>query len=134
MAGQVAAEVIRGHRSRMPLVWIEHYLPESTNPQTETFDLVIFSSYEVAEGSPYLGESRWSVGQLSWKRISRNMVEVSVGEHVLMEERPRTSGRVHGSRAHTTCVPGSPTKSTGVPNKRRRPRGLVARLKFPQIS
>jgi hypothetical protein len=61
------------------------------------------------------------------------MVEVLVGEDMLVEEQAWASGKVHGSRVHTTCVPGCPTKSTGVPNKRRRPRGLVSRLKFPQI-
>jgi hypothetical protein len=92
-----------------------------------------FSSYEAKERAPYFGESRWSVVQSAWKRISRNMAEVLVGEDMLVEERARASGKVHGSRAHTTCVPGCSTKSTGVPNKRRRPRGLVSRLKCPQI-
>jgi hypothetical protein len=81
-AERIAAEVIRGHRLPTPLVWIEHYPPESTNRKTETFDLVIFSSYEVAERAPYLGESSRSIGEATWKRISRNMVEVLVGEDV----------------------------------------------------
>jgi hypothetical protein len=48
-AEQIAAEVIRAHLLPTPLVWIEHYPPESTNRETETFDLVIFSSYAITE-------------------------------------------------------------------------------------
>jgi hypothetical protein len=49
-AETIAAEVIKGHRLRTPLVWIEHYPAESRRPSAEeTFDLVIFSSYEITE-------------------------------------------------------------------------------------
>jgi hypothetical protein len=44
-----------------PLVWIEHWPEESTEGQ-ETFDLVVFSSYEVVERAPYLGETRAWIG------------------------------------------------------------------------
>jgi hypothetical protein len=44
-AEQLAAEVIRSHRSPTPLVWIEHRPKESTNGGEETFELVVFSSY-----------------------------------------------------------------------------------------
>jgi hypothetical protein len=37
-----------------PLVWIEHWPEESTEGQ-ETFELVVFSSYEIVERAPYLG-------------------------------------------------------------------------------
>lgn len=56
-AGQIAAEVIRYHRLPAP-VWIEHYPTEATDGRAETFELVVFSSYEVKERAPYLGETR----------------------------------------------------------------------------
>jgi len=53
------------------LVWIEHHPPETTAGDTETFDLVDFSSYEVRERAPYLGETRLTLGEATWKRITR---------------------------------------------------------------
>jgi hypothetical protein len=44
--------------------------------------LVDFSSYEVRERAPYLGETRLSLGEATWKRITRGVVEVLVGEEV----------------------------------------------------
>jgi hypothetical protein len=41
-----------------PLVWIEHWPKETTDVEEETFDLVVFSSYEVAERAPYHGRRR----------------------------------------------------------------------------
>jgi hypothetical protein len=49
-------------------VWIEHSPPQSTSRETGTFDLVIFSSYEITEWAPYLGESRLTIGEPTWKR------------------------------------------------------------------
>jgi hypothetical protein len=43
---------------------------------------VAFSSYEVKERAPYMGETRLSVGEATWKRITRDMVEVLVGREV----------------------------------------------------
>jgi len=40
--------VIRVNKLPTPLVWIEHWPEESTQGQ-ETFELVVFSSYEVVE-------------------------------------------------------------------------------------
>jgi hypothetical protein len=40
------------------VVWIEHHPPETTDGSTETFDFVAFSSYEVKERAPYMGETR----------------------------------------------------------------------------
>jgi hypothetical protein len=54
-AHQIAAEVIRYHRLGVPPVWIEHYPKEATNGHSETFELVVFSSYVVKERAPYLG-------------------------------------------------------------------------------
>jgi hypothetical protein len=76
---QLGAEVIRGHRLPTPLVWIEHYPPESTNRETETFDLVIFSTYEITERAPYLGESRITIGTPARKPIDCASVETLIG-------------------------------------------------------
>jgi hypothetical protein len=81
-AEQLAAEVIRYHRLPTPVVWIEHHPPITTGGHTETFDLVPFSSYEVRERGPYLGETRLMGGEATWKRITRGMVEVLVGREV----------------------------------------------------
>jgi hypothetical protein len=81
-AEQLATEVIRYQRLPAPVVWIEHQPPETTDGDTETFDLVAFSSYEVRERGPYLGETRLTVGEAAWKRITRGMVEVLVGGEV----------------------------------------------------
>jgi hypothetical protein len=82
IAEQLAAEVIRYHRLPAPVVWIEHHPPITTDGDTETFDLVAFSSYEVRERGPYLGETRLTVGEATWKRITRGMVEMLVGGEV----------------------------------------------------
>ena len=71
-AHQIAAEVIRYHKLALPPVWIEHYPKEATDGASETFELVVFSSYEVRERAPYQGEARW-------KPITRGIVEVLVG-------------------------------------------------------
>jgi hypothetical protein len=63
-------------------VWIEHHPPETADGSTETFDLVAFSSYEVKERAPYIGETRLSLREAVWKRITRSMVEVLVGGEV----------------------------------------------------
>jgi hypothetical protein len=57
-AHQVAAEVIRYHRLGVPPVWIEHYPKETTDGRSETFELVVFSSYEVEERAPTLGRRK----------------------------------------------------------------------------
>ena len=81
-AEQLAAEVIRYHRLPTPIVWIEHHPPITTDGDTETFDLVTFSSYEVRERGPYLGETRLTLCEATWKRITRGMVKVLVGGEV----------------------------------------------------
>jgi hypothetical protein len=81
-AEQLAAEVIRYHRLSTPIVWIEHHPPIATDGATETFDLVDFSSYEIRERGPYLGETRLTLGEATWKRITRGMVEGLVGGEV----------------------------------------------------
>src|SRR3712207_6744903 len=83
---QLAAEVIRSHGLPTPLVWIEHWPEESTGGGTETFELVVFSSYEVEERAPYLGETRTRIGGATWKRLDRATVEVLVGGKVQREQ------------------------------------------------
>ena len=73
----LAAGVVRANELPTPLVWIEHSHKESTDGE-ETFELVVFSSYEVTEKAPYLGETRAWIGDASWKRLDRTTVEVLV--------------------------------------------------------
>jgi hypothetical protein len=63
-------------------VWIEHWPKESTNGGEESFELVVFSSYEVVERAPYLGETRAWIGDATWKRLDRATVEVLLGGKV----------------------------------------------------
>jgi hypothetical protein len=77
----IAAGVIRANRLPTPLVWIEHWPKESSDGE-ETFDLVVFSSYEVTGRAPYLGETRTWIGDATWKSLDRASVEVLVGTKV----------------------------------------------------
>jgi len=82
-----SAEVIVGglvHANELPTptVWIEHWPKESTDGGEETFELVVFSSYEVVERAPYLGETRAWIGDATWKSLDRATVEVLVGGKV----------------------------------------------------
>jgi hypothetical protein len=54
-AEAIAAGVIGANELPTPLVWIEHW-PKETTDVEEMFKLVVFSSYEVVERAPYLGE------------------------------------------------------------------------------
>jgi hypothetical protein len=73
----IAAGVILANELPTPLVWIEHWPEESTEGQ-ETFELVVFSSYEVVERAPYLGETRAWIGDATWKPLDRASVEILV--------------------------------------------------------
>ena len=77
----IAAGVIRANDLPTHLVWIEHWPKESADGQ-ETFDLVVFSSYEVAERAPYVGETRAWIGDATWKPLDRASVEVLVKDEV----------------------------------------------------
>jgi hypothetical protein len=81
-AEAIAAGVIQANELTTPLVWIEHRPEESTNGGEETFDLVVFSSYEVIERAPYLGETRAWIGDATWKPLDRTTVEALVGRKV----------------------------------------------------
>ena len=80
-AETIAAGVIRANELPTPLVWIEHW-PVGTTEGQETFELVVFSSYEVVERAPYLGETRAWIGDATWKTLDRTAVELLVGEKV----------------------------------------------------
>ncbi len=113
-ARQLAAEVIRYHRLEASPMWIEHYPKEATDGHSETFELVVFSSYEVKERALYLGERRLTIGEPTWKTLDRESVEALVGQEVyaLTEKRdaPFTELQVedvlwepHGAGAKGVC-------------------------------
>ena len=77
----IAAGVIQANELPTPLVWIEHW-PEETTEGQETFELVVFSSFEVVERVPYLGETQACIGEPTWKPLDRATVEGLVGEKV----------------------------------------------------
>ena len=80
-AETIAAGVIQDNELTTPLVWIEHWPEESAEGQ-ESFELVVFSSYEVTERASYLGETRAWIGDATWKTLDRATVEVLVGGKV----------------------------------------------------
>ncbi len=73
---QLAAEVIRSHELPTPLVWIEHWPKDTTRGGEETFELVVFSGYEVEERAPYLGETSPGLDSATWKSLDRATVEI----------------------------------------------------------
>jgi hypothetical protein len=77
---QIAAEVIHYNEFALPPVWIEHYPKEATDGTSETFELVVFSSYTVRGRAPYLGETRLTIGEPTWKPLDREAVETLVGQ------------------------------------------------------
>lgn len=81
-AEAIAAGVIRANSLPTPLVWIEHWPKESTDSGIETFDLIVFSNYEVTERAPYLGETRARIGEATWKPLDLASVEVLVDAKV----------------------------------------------------
>ena len=81
-ANQIAAEVIRYYKLAVPPVWIEHYPREATDGTSETFELVVFSSYEVKERAPYTGETKLTVVEPAWKTLDRGSVEALVAQEV----------------------------------------------------
>jgi hypothetical protein len=78
----IAAGVIRANELPTPLVWVEHWPEESASGGEETFELVVFSSYEVTERAPYLGRTGAWIGEAAWKALDRACVEVLVGAKV----------------------------------------------------
>jgi len=78
----IAAGVIQANELPTPLVWIEHWPEESTEGREETFELVVFTSYEVTERAPNLGEARAWIGDATWRSLDRTTVELLVGGKV----------------------------------------------------
>ena len=78
----ISAGVIRANELPTPVVWIEHWPKDSTGGRAETLELVVFSSYEVIERAPYLGETRTWIGDATWKPLDRTTVEALVGRKV----------------------------------------------------
>ena len=75
--------VVHNQHLRKAGVLREHYPKEATDGHSETFALVVFSSYEVKERAPsYLGETRLTLGEPVWKRLDRESVEALVGDEV----------------------------------------------------
>ena len=103
------------------MVWIEHHPPIATDGDTETFDLVTFSGYEVRERGPYLGETRLTLGEATWKRITRGMVEMLVGGEVWGRPSIRASLAGLGTGTLGRCLNGR--KNT--PGARRRLRATA---------
>jgi hypothetical protein len=54
---------------------MDRALAKETTDVEETFELVVFSSYEVVQGAPYLGETRAWIGGATWKPLDRANVE-----------------------------------------------------------
>jgi hypothetical protein len=84
MAEYLAAEVIREHGLRGPLIWIEHY-PEYEGGIGE-YSLVRFSSWEPVEVC-LGGVWRYRVGSPRWSPLCREDVEAlvpEVGDHLTM--------------------------------------------------
>ena len=77
----IAGEGIKHHRLPRP-VWIEHYPPAATNGRTETFDLVLFDSYEVREVAMSGKRRCYEIGSPNWKPLDRGAVEALVGRKV----------------------------------------------------
>ena len=80
-AERIAAEVLVVH-DQPRVIWIEHHPPETTDGETETFDLVTFDSYEVQERALHLGERGARLGTPRWKPLNRATVEALVGQPV----------------------------------------------------
>jgi len=70
------------------------YWPEESTEGQEAFELVVFSSYEVKEMAPYLGERRAWIGDATWKPLERTSVEVLVGRYEQTESVKWESGSV----------------------------------------
>jgi hypothetical protein len=75
----IAAGVIRANELPTPLVWIEHWPRESMDGGEETFELVVYSSFEVTQRAPYLGETQAWLGEATWKALDRASVQALVG-------------------------------------------------------
>lgn len=85
-AERIAGEVIAAFGLPVPLVWIEHHPPETTNGKTETFDLVAFGHYEVREIVREEEGPIREIGPPTWRRLDRRSVEVLLGRPLRAQE------------------------------------------------
>ncbi len=69
----------------------------------ETFELVVFSSYEVEERAPYPGETRARIGAAIWKRLDRATVKVLLGGRCRVGGGPKL-GRVLSAEASEDMI------------------------------
>jgi hypothetical protein len=74
----IAAAVLEAHRLVAP-IWIEYHPEETTVAGVESFELVVFSDYNVRETVSSAG-SRIEIGQPFWKPLDRQSVEVLLGQ------------------------------------------------------
>jgi hypothetical protein len=84
-AEDLAAEVLALYGEALPgfPVFVEHWPPEATDGETETWDLVVFSHGEVREIVRDEGEGALlEVGRPLWKPLDRGAVEVLIGRRV----------------------------------------------------
>ncbi len=70
----IGAAQLRGEG--LPQPW---FPKEGARGGPETFELVVFCSYEIEELAPYLGETRARIGDATWMPLDRATVEVLVG-------------------------------------------------------
>ena len=80
-AEQIAAEVIWAHQLPVPLIWIEHCEAgaRGTPQEPATFDLVLFSRYEVCEVLRADYSRRKQIGSPTRKTLDRGSVETLIG-------------------------------------------------------
>jgi hypothetical protein len=82
-AQRIASEVISNFDLPGSIIYVEHWPPEATDGQTETFELVVFAHSEVREVVHEEGQGpRLEVGRPEWKPLDRASVEVLVGRRV----------------------------------------------------
>ncbi len=79
-AQTIAAAVVERH-GRDPLIWIEHYPPETTADNEETWDLVVFADFHPVVGSvdDYRVAEIGGGGHTKRKRIDRATAETLFG-------------------------------------------------------
>jgi hypothetical protein len=84
VAEEIAAQVISDNHLPVPVVWIEHYERGSrgSTEELQTFELVLFSSYEIESSRGYAGEERKRIGRPVWKPLDRVAVEAIVGQPI----------------------------------------------------
>ena len=59
-----------------------NYSKGATDGTSESFELVVFSNYEIIERAPYLEETKLTIEEPTWKTLDRESVEALVGQPV----------------------------------------------------